>query len=327
MNAEDRLISWLRDRLRRRGSDLLGDDAAVLPGAGNALVTVDQQIAGVHFPADLPPHLVARRLLAVGLSDIAAMGGSPRHAFVALTVPAGFEPRPFFDGLLAACARFGIVLAGGDLARGPVLAASLTVCGGRHRRARIVRRSDARPGDALWIGDSLGEAAAGRWLVAAGARLEGPSVRLPPGFSRSAALRRAARRAVRRHLTPRPQLELGRWLAGRSRAAAIDVSDGLAIDLHRLCRESRVGARVDAASLPQPRQFARLARELGRSPLEMILGGGEDYALLFALPAGLEPPRTFAARRIGNVVCGRRLSLLRGGRASPLAASGWDHLA
>ena len=325
VRGEDRLIAWLRRQTRRRGHDLLGDDAAELPLAA-PLVTVDQQIAGTHFPADLAPPAVARRLLAVSLSDLAAMGAAPRHAFLALTLPAAFEPRPFLAALLAACDAHGVTLAGGDLARGPLLAAALTLTGGRWPRRRIVRRSAARPGDAVWVGGSLGESAAGRWLVAAGARLAGRGVRLPAGFTAAAATRRAAARAVRRHLAPRPQLELGRWLAGRRRAAAIDLSDGLAIDLHRLCRASGAGARIDAARLPLPPRLDRLAARVGRPPLELALGGGEDYVLLFALPPGVRPPARFAARRIGEIVAGRRLTLVRGGRRQRLSPTGWDHV-
>jgi thiamine-monophosphate kinase len=325
VTGEDRLIAWLRRQTRQRGADYLGDDAAVLP-AGAPVITVDQQIAGTHFPADLPAAAVARRLLAVGLSDLAAMGVAPRYAFLALTMPEGFGPRPFFAALLAACDRYHVLLAGGDLARGPVLAAALTLCGQRPPRRRIVRRSDARPGDALWVGGTLGESAAGRLLVARGARLVGRGVHLPEVLSLTAGLRRAAAHAVRRHLEPRPQLDLGRWLAGRRRAAAIDLSDGLAIDLHRLCRASRVGARIATARLPLPPLLDRLADRLGSPARRLALAGGEDYVLLFALAPGLRPPTRFTAHRIGQIVAGRGVTVDDGERRRTLPPSGWDHL-
>jgi len=325
VTGEDRLIAWLRRQTRERGEDLLGDDAAVLP-ASAPLVTVDQQIAGTHFPGDLAPPTVARRLVAVALSDLAAMGAEPRHAFLALTMPHRFEPRPFLTALLAACDAFGVVLAGGDLARGPVLAAALTLAGRRVARGRIVRRANARPGDAVWVGGTLGESAAGRGLVARGARIAGRGVQLPAGFPATPDLRRAAGLAVRRHLEPRPQLDLGRWLAGRRRAAAIDLSDGLAIDLHRLCRASDVGARIDASLLPLPTAFDRLAAQVGRPAVRLALAGGEDYVLLFAVPPTVRPPARFTARRIGEIVAGRRLTLEQDGSRRPLPPSGWDHL-
>ena len=325
MGAEDRLIAWLRRQARRRGADLLGDDAAVLPAAA-PVVSVDQQIAGTHFPADLAPAVVARRLVAVAVSDLAAMAAEPRQAFLALTMPAGFTPKPFFLALLDACDGFGLVLAGGDLARGPVLAASLTVCGRRPARGRIVRRSGARPGDALWVGGTVGESAAGRLLVARGARPAGRGVRLPADRDLTAAIRRAAARAVRRHLAPRPQLELGRWLGRRRRAAAIDISDGLALDLHRLCRAGGVGARVDGAALPLSPGLEELAAHLGCRARELALTGGEDYVLLFTLPPTVRPPAALEAHRIGEIAAGRRLTLVERGRGVPLAPDGWDHL-
>ena len=325
MTGEDRLIAWLRRQTQARGNDLLGDDAAVL-AASAPVVTVDQQIAGTHFPDDLAPGVVARRLLAVSLSDLAAMGAEPRYAFLALTLPQGLEPRPFFVALLAACDRFGVALAGGDLARGPVLAAALTLCGRRPARGRIVCRSGALPGDSIWLGGTVGESAAGRRLVARGARLAGRGVRLPAGLAATPATRRAAQRAVRRHLEPRPQLELGRWLARRRRAAAIDISDGLAIDLHRLCRASGVGAEIDTAQLPLPPEIDQLAALVDRPPLRLALAGGEDYVLLLTLPPSVRPPARFAARRIGEIVTGRRLTLTEDGHRRPLPPAGWDHL-
>jgi thiamine-monophosphate kinase len=325
VTGEDRLIAWLRRQIRRRGSDLLGDDAAVLPAAA-PVITVDQQIAGTHFPPDLAPAIVARRLLGVGLSDLAAMGATPRHALLALTLPEGFEPRPFFVALLDACETHGVLLAGGDLARGPVLAAALTLGGQRLERGRIVRRSSARAGDALWVGGSLGESAAGRLLVARGARPAGHGVRLPAELPQAAGLRKAARRAVHRHLEPKPQLDLGRWLARRRRAAAIDLSDGLAIDLHRLCAASSVGATIAADRLPLPPGLDRLAAWLDRPPLQLALAGGEDYVLLFALPPTVRPPSGIGAHRIGTVLPGRRVYLNEESARRPLPPAGWDHL-
>lgn len=160
--------------------------------------------------------------------------------------------------------------------------------------------------------------------------MAGAAVRLPPGWSdrgREAGIAGSARRAVRRHLLPAPQLELSGWLARRPRAAAIDVSDGVALDLRRLGRESGVGAVVEAAALPLAAGFPELCRRLGRDPLALALGGGEDYVLLFALPPGRHPPARFGCRRIGEIAAGRRLTLVVDGRRRALPALGWDHLA
>jgi thiamine-monophosphate kinase len=325
--SEDRLLAWLRGEIGRGGRSLLGDDAALLP-RGAWAVTVDSQIAGVHFDADLDPALLARRLLAVNLSDLAAVGALPAYAFLALSGAPGFDHRRFFRALLAACRRRGLTLAGGDLATHPsATTATLTLLGRRRPGGRWLARASARPGDALWLGGTVGESAAGRALLDAGARRSGAAVRLPPGWRDAPpGLAAAARRAVRRHLLPAPQLELSGWLARRRRAAAIDVSDGVALDLRRLCRESAVGAAVTASELPFAAGFVPLCERLGRDPLALALGGGEDYVLLFALPPGARPPERLGCRRIGEIESGRRLSLVDQGRRRALPAIGWDHL-
>lgn len=312
---ENRLIDWLRRQLgNESGGALIGDDAAVLP-PDSFTVTLDHQISGVHFPIGLDPAIVARRLLAVNLSDLAAMGASPAYAFLALAAPVGFDHRRFFTALLAACSRHGIALAGGDLARSSTLTTSLTLLGTKDQTARWLTRDGARPGHALWLGGTIGESAAGRMLIERGEPKEA-----------STSLRRAIRRAVRRHLQPTPQLALGRWLGERKEGAAMDVSDGLARDLHRLCRASRVGAEVEAAALPVAERFRTLCETIAADPLALALGGGEDYVLLFTLPEGIAPPEP-GARRIGRIIKGKRLALLRDGKRTDLPDAGWDHLA
>ncbi len=326
--SEDRLVAWLRRRTAAAGRSLLGDDAAILP-RGAWAATVDSQIAGVHFDPGLDPALLARRLLAVNLSDLAAMGALPAYALLALSAVRGFDHRRFFRAFLSAAARHGVELAGGDLATHPgATTATLTLLGRRRPGGRWLGRGGARAGDALWLGGTVGESAAGRALLDGGARLRGNSVLLPSAWSGrvAAATEAAARRAVRRHLLPAPQLELSAWLARQARAAAIDVSDGVALDLRRLCRESGVGAVVEAAALPLASGFAGLAGRLARDPLALALGGGEDYVLLFTLPAGRVPPARFACSTIGCIVAGRGLALVVDGRRRALPALGWDHL-
>ncbi len=326
--GEDELLRWLRRRLPRGGR--LGDDAARLPAQGALAVTVDQQIEGVHFPAGLDGALVGRRLLAVNLSDLAASGARPRWALLALTLPAGYDAKPFLRGLLAACHDHGVELAGGDLARGPRLAASLTLAGAIGSSGASLARDRARPGQTLWLGGTVGESGLGRELLVRGARAVGRRVELPAGLV-PPALAAAARRAVRRHLRPTPQLALGRALAStRGAGAAIDLSDGLAIDLRRIARASGVGAEVDLPALRgalAPR-FEALAAALDLSAVGLALGGGEDYVLLFTLAPGVSPPAGQAALRIGTITRGRRLALRDGGgRRHPLPRLGWDHLA
>jgi thiamine-monophosphate kinase len=324
--TEDQLLG----RLRASGLvPRIGDDAAFLPASGPFAVTVDSQIADVHFPADLDVAVLARRLLAVNLSDLAAVGAIPRYAFLALCTPPHFDHRRFFRALLSATKAAGLELAGGDLAKVDRTTLSLTLLGERPKGGRWLTRSKARAGDVLWVGGTLGESALGQVLVTQGARMIGRSAHFPKQLEKklNTELHRAARRAIVRHLSPTPQLELGLALGRCSRAAAIDISDGLARDLRRLCTESRVGAVLHAAALPRSAQFETLARRLGRNPLATALGGGEDYVLLFTLPRGTEPEPRFGAQAIGEITRARNLVLNDHGRESELPDLGWDHLA
>ncbi|MDH3744032.1 MAG: thiamine-phosphate kinase [Acidobacteriota bacterium] len=333
--AEDRLILWLRQKLSQQGFERVGDDAALLPAPprGGWAATVDQQIEAVHFLSGTAPATVARRLLAVNLSDLAAMGAEPVYALLTVAAPPTFAFRDFYDSLLRACGKAGVELVGGDVARAPRLHTSLTLLGRRPRRGRWVRRRNGRAGDRLWVGGVLGESAAGRLLLAAGARPSGRGIELPRRFTAAPQVAAAAKRAVRRHLAPRPQLELGRWLGTRRRAAAIDISDGLLLDLERLCRESVVGALIETSQLPLARHCDDLATLLGGLPrqdsIRLALSGGEDYVLLFSLPPAVKPPSHFGCTPIGELrrETGVRLEgISRSGLVSGLASTGWDHL-
>lgn len=323
---EDSLLRWLRGRLRRQKSgelrgELLGDDAAKIAARADLAITMDSQIEGVHFFPGLAPALLAARSLAVNLSDLAAMGASPKYAFLALTAPPAFDRRAFFRSFLRECRRWNLTLAGGDLSQAPHVQVVLTLLG--ERRGRFLERSGAAPGDRIYVGGELGVAGLGFRLLAAGARLCGRRVE-PPEFLEKR-FHAAARGAVLRHLLPSPQIALGGELAEKyTRGAALDISDGLAKDLHRLCRESRVGARIDAAALPMPAACRRLAARLGEDWLALALGAGEDYVLLFTLPPGEAPPA--GAIAIGRIERGRRVSLVRDGRTLALPPLGFDHL-
>jgi thiamine-monophosphate kinase len=331
-SGEDSLLSWLRGHL---STSLIGDDAAVLPSLPSSVVTMDSQIAGVHFPPDLAAADLARRLLAVNLSDLAAMGATPAYAFLALSAAPGFDYEAFFVSFLAACRHHGLTLAGGDLARHPGgTIATLTLIGTKDANARWLRRGGAAPSHTLWLGGTVGESAVGRILIERGARLAGRRVELP-AFCETfpSSLRTAARRAVRRHLSPEPQLALGCWLGSQPvDIAAIDISDGVARDLHRLCRESRVGAEIEVEELPFAAQYSELCKALDvGDPLALALTGGEDYVLLFTLPPALAPPAGLGGRSIGTITTRSRkgqpgIFIRHGGRRRKLSDAGWDHL-
>lgn len=295
-------MEWLRRRNSAVGKSLIGDDAAMLPVAEPWAITMDAQIEGVHFHQGLDPANIARRLLAVNLSDLAATGAEPAYAFLALAAPPGFDHRRFFQALLAACHPLGLELAGGDLARAPQLVATLTLLGRKPAQNRWLKRSRAAPGHRLWLAGTVGEAALGLALLERGARPMGRRIDLPDFLPPGPSLARAARRAVRRHLLPQPQLELGQWLGKGSLGAAIDLSDGLAKDLHRLARASDVGADLELESLPLEKGFRKLCVLLGVDWRQLALGGGEDYVLLFSLPSDLEPPEHFSCQELHELI-------------------------
>ncbi|MDR7483040.1 MAG: thiamine-phosphate kinase [Armatimonadota bacterium] len=309
-------------RLRRRlGSAYLGDDAAVLPGTGDraVLATVDAQVDGIHFLRDLmTPEQVGRRALAVNVSDIAAMGGRPTFALASLLLPAALEVswlERMYDGLLAEAGRWGLDLAGGNISSTPgPLVIDVTVLG-EVEPARVLRRCGARPGDLLFVTGSLGRAAAGLRLLRGGTRA-GP--------------------LVEAYCTPTPRVREGLALAATGRVrAALDISDGLGSDAHRMAEESGVGAVVDAARLPIAGAVREAAERLGEDPLSLALFGGEDYELLLAaapadaeaLTAALVPTGTplTAIGAVRPAAAGVSVRMPDGSER-PLAG-GWDHFA
>ena len=324
--SEQSLLAWLKRK--KATSGLIGDDAAVFPQRGEHVVTVDTQIAGVHFPADTDVRVLARRLLAVNLSDLAAMGARPAHAFLALAAPVSFDHRSFFAAFLDGCTTYRLVLAGGDLAAAEGIFLSLTLVGEHWQGiTRWLQRSTARPRDTLWVGGDPGWASLGLELSRRGGRIRGLRVDLPQDAPLPKSLQRPARRALRCHFQPVPQLELGRWLAGQPEGAACDISDGLVRDLYNLCSASGRGALLEEELLPLSPDFRRLAAHLDLDPIEAVLGGGEDYLLLFTLLPGLVPPQRFGCRRLGSIAEGNALQLRdKNGRLSRLPDLGWDHL-
>jgi thiamine-monophosphate kinase len=274
----------------------------------------------------LDPSLIARRLLAVNLSDLAAMGAEPAFAFLAISCPPDFDIQRLLSSFVDACERYEVELAGGDLAKNDKVTGSVTLLGNRVAGGRWLQRRLGEPGDSLWIAGDLGLSAIGRRLLEIGGSMRRNRVQLPAAPDLTAREEILAKRAIRRHLTPQPQLAVGKWLASRRRAAAIDVSDGLALDLHRLCRESGVGAQIDEDCLSAQSDFRRLCRKLEMGPRATILSGGEDYALLFSLPPRVLPPKALGCRRIGRLDPGRDLYLNSQGQTEPLPAAGWDHL-
>jgi thiamine-monophosphate kinase len=229
---------------------------------------------------------VGWKALAINASDIAAMGGHPRHAVISLMLP-GDLPVDWvdglYDGLLEMAACSGVAVVGGNLAQAPVAIIDVALLGDVEPD-RLIRRDGARPGDLVAVTGTLGRAAAG--LIALTAEMTAQ-----PGDARGSGGRDAPdatllARAASAQRRPSPRLSAGPVLASAGGVTAmIDVSDGLAIDLHRICEASHVGVRVDAARLPIDPCVAPIAAASGRDALRLALTGGEDYELLFAVSA------------------------------------------
>ncbi len=293
----------------------IGDDAALVKAPGSLLLTTDVLVEDQDFRRALhPPRLLGRKALNVNLSDIAAMGGRPLHALVGLAMPEGLEEswlRSFMAGLRDAARNAAVALVGGDLSRADRIFISVTVTGAARSP---VARSGARPSDRIFVSGTLGDAAAGLRLLegcGAGRKTAGGGKRLLKAF-----------------LDPAPRLELGAALARRRLASAmIDVSDGLSVDLDHLCEESGVGAEVDLDRIPVSAALKRFADD----PLAAALHGGEDFELLFTVPAANVPAvRRLAGKHrlteIGKITASRGLRGVRaGGAPRAIAAGGYDH--
>jgi thiamine-monophosphate kinase len=297
---EPELISKLRARAAlppAAGVVLgIGDDCAIVRPRGareDWLYTTDLLIEGTHFLRETHAAAdVGWKALARGLSDIAAMGGEARFCLLSLAVADWVDARwldGFYNGLLALAGRAGVALIGGDLARTERVMCDIVVAG-TVPRGKALRRDGARSGDAIYVSGALGGSALG---LAAGRG-----------------------RAWQRHKRPQPRLALGRFLRARIGAtAAMDLSDGLSLDLHRLCAASALEAEIAAPPLYR-----------GAS-LQQALHGGEDYELLFTAPPRVHVPRAFEGlplTRIGTMRKGIAGAVEMGG--APLPPLGYDHL-
>lgn len=301
----------------------IGDDAAVLrPSAGfDLVITTDLLVEGVDFRLDkgwTSPRDLGHKALAVSLSDAAAMGARPRFCLLSVGVPRarwrGHFSDELYEGVRALAERFGVRIIGGDTSRTPAGVVIDSVVLGEVRRGRALTRGGARAGDQIFVTGALGGAAAGLKM------LEGVGARTSRGL-------------VLRQRRPEPRVEWGALLSERGLATSlIDLSDGLSSDLAHVCRESGVGARVEAASLPLDPSLAR-AGIVADEALGLALDGGEDFELLFTAPPrhAARLPREVGGvpvARVGEVTGERgKVRLVRDGKARLLRPGGFEHFA
>ena len=308
----------------------IGDDAAVVEPEPNRaeVLSVDTLVEGVHFDrAFVPPEAIGHRALAVNLSDLAAMGATPRLALLSFVLPSGLPLTTFdgiIDGLVALSSTHRIHVAGGNLTRSPgPLVIDITVVGHVKRR-QALRRQGARPGDAIYVSGTIGTAAAGLQMLREAPRASGPHAETTGP-------------CVPRYLFPDPRVRLGTLLArNRAASACIDLSDGLSDGLHRIAEASGVGMAIDRAAVPIAPETRAWFEAGGLDAVDEALAAGDDYELLFTVR-----PRTYrrlvAAIRHGDVpltkigVCtADRALVLRGPSEDltgdrPLPRVGYDH--
>jgi thiamine-monophosphate kinase len=326
-DTEASLIRVIQNLSQRKASPRsrlalsIGDDTAAFRGSTGSLtlLSTDALVEGIHFDLHyFSPEDIGWKALAVNLSDIAAMGGNPLYFTTSIAVPPDKPStwvRKLYRGMLRLASEFQVRLIGGDTCASPQgLFLDVTIIG-EVKPSEMVTRKGSRPGDILFVTGELGGSAMGLEMLRRHSRL---AKRYPE--------------AIHRHLRPRPRSLVGRFLASHKFASAlIDISDGLSTDLHHLCEQSRVGAVIDAQKIPLPGSATRLAPVLAKTTLDYALNGGEDYELLFTVPAKLRsriPPKIdgVAIHEIGWITKeAGGCSIIKQGRTEKVSPGGFDH--
>ena len=259
----------------------IGDDAAIIRSREhyNWLVSTDLLLEDIHFDLRMTSFFdIGYRAAAANLSDIAAMGGTPHYLLVALAIPSQhsiIDLQALYRGLRSSCQRHHVRLIGGDTsASRKGIFISITVIGTVEPN-KALQRSGAQIGDYVYTTGTLGDSSAGLEILFT--KKKQPTTAIGDRISRF---------LVKRHLRPTPRIDIGRLLSTHQLAtAAIDLSDGLSGDLNHLCQQSGVGAVIDETTIPTSSQFKAYTRQRGHDPTQMALRGGEDYELLFTIPA------------------------------------------
>jgi len=330
--GEFNLINRLQSRLKYRSRQVIqgiGDDCAIYSTSSGThqIISTDALVENVHFNLKThPPEELGIKSLAVNISDIAAMGGTPRMAVITLglpkKLPVAFLDR-FYSGLNKASQQYEVALVGGDTVASPKhLFINVTILG-EVKKNRFFTRQGAQAGDKIFVTGTLGDAALGLKILQSKAKKwSGPAA--------------SRNKLVQKHLAPTARIRESRWLA-KSRlkvTAMIDISDGLAQDLNHVLTASGVGASLQNSLLPTSRPVARFCRENGLKPLNYLLYGGEDYELLFTLKAEdvynfKESIDKFGSpvTQIGEITKSRKITLIgdRGQRQTLSEPFGFNH--
>ncbi|HYE88851.1 MAG TPA: thiamine-phosphate kinase [Vicinamibacterales bacterium] len=285
--GEHELLARILARLPRVSSSVLvgpGDDAAVIAPVRNEqlVVTTDAMVEGVHFTRAFSSAAdIGHRALAVNLSDLAAMGATPRWALLSLVLPGSLpvtEVDDLVEGVSRLAARHDVAIAGGNITRTDGAMVIDVTAGGSVRPRRWLTRGGARPGHEIWLSGTIGGAAAGLQMLKQRSGIAAIAVDTGDEAPEN--------RCIDRHRRPEPRVRLGMAMArARVASAAMDLSDGLADALRQVAAASGVGLRVDAAALPIESAAREWWTERGVDPVTAAAGGSDDYELLFAVPA------------------------------------------
>jgi len=319
--GEWRLVELIREKLKLPRSDEvlvdIGDDAACVKLEGPSVLTTDSYLEDVHFSLrHYDFRDIGYRSLASSLSDVAAMGAEPRFVLISLQIPLETtveDVERLYAGMIELAHRFDFRIVGGDTVRSRSVGIVCTVIG---QADEPIERRGAKPGDAIFVTGELGSSAFGLYLMKA-------QIHTPESAD-----------FIEIHKRPFPRVEEGRLLSHSGVVSAmIDISDGLAMDIHHLAHESGVGALIHFETLPAHEGLQRLAAEYDQRAADFILYGGEDYELLFTIPSerrGTVPSRVTTKTgtkitEIGRIVEENRVELEKGGEVSLLPRRGYDH--
>ncbi len=296
----------------------IGDDAAVVAALGAPLaITTDIMVEGVHFTGDIPPKALGYKALAVNISDIAAMAGTPKYAVVSLGLREDTEivfVEDIYRGIVECAKEFGVQIIGGDLTKSSINIINVALTGTVDKAVKQ-RRDQARAGDIILISGHLGASALGLAAIKSKRTIKADKLRTA-------------------HYYPRPRVREARLAAAAGCGAIEDISDGLVRDLGNICRAARVGAQVRVENIPIDNETLRISKELNIDPLEAALNGGEDYELIIVSPpnrakdiiSSVTTQTGTEITVIGKIVGRPGLSLLKGnGSWYQLSGVGYEH--
>ena len=320
MKSEFEFIQHIKEKY---GLTKIGDDCAVLPkdDKTDMVITADMLVQDIDFRLHwVSSEDIGHKSLAVSLSDVAAMGGTPKWAMVSIAVPGSLWDNAFVDrfyeGWHKLAGKYSVELIGGDISRSPDRVVIDSMVGGEVPRGKAILRSGAKPGDLIYVSGSLGGAARGLEL-------------LSPDLYELKSVPREMSELQARQATPMPQVELGiKLLSAGAVTSMIDVSDGLSSDIHQICEASNVGALLNLALIPTDENLKRLWGGSSDEEIEkLVLNGGEDFELLFSVPKEKKSlVEHLPITHIGEITSNTGIiELIRDGKTEILEPKGYRH--